>query len=1175
MSKANSTPGAVPDKDTLSRQAVAASPGKSVWVSANAGSGKTYVLAMRVIRLLLAGTDPSRILCLTYTKTAAAEMKDRVFKRLGEWVTMPETALRNVLEDLEGTVPDAGKVAFARCLFARALETPGGLKIQTIHAFCDALLHRFPLEANVPGHFEQMDDDMTAALIGEARGDMLTRIDRGEIAGIAEAFRTIIDLTGESGLDELLDEAVRNRSKLTAFLRSLGVDIERRVFYRAVFGFADDEDADSIVTAAVSGLCRHGNIMRAVLDAASGIKHKTGRGFAENYLAAVELANADIPAAFNAFGSLFFTKKGDPSSTTNLFKDPAVQAVPEFENCHVSALSSLAQARDRIALLSQIENTLAALTVVDRLLAGYHRLKRARGYLDFDDLIERTANLLARPDVGQWVRYKLDQGIDHILVDEAQDTSPLQWAVIRALSDEFFDGETARELRRTLFAVGDEKQSIYSFQGADPAIFGETGENVRQKAHEVFGREGFENVPLETSFRSTQDVLTAVDMVFETDTNRKGVVYGTGSIRHKSLRTAQPGRVEIWPCVNAEDHEEPDDWTAPVDTPPLPSVIVAERVAAVIAGWMDSGEALEGTGKPIGPGDILILVRTRDSFIGTLSRALKNSDIPVAGADRLKMTDHIAVLDLLAVANFVLQPADDLSLAAVLRSPLFDLSEDELFALSHRRGDQTLFEAIGEAIDENGRLRGVHQTLSGWRKRSRNMPVYEFFASILAGEGGREKLIGRLGPETPDMLDEFMRFALAQERAGLPSLQNFVAVLESASPVIKREMDPSQQQVRIMTVHGAKGLEAPVVFLIDRGSPPQNARHADRFLEIPSESDGSLFLWNASFGLKSTVTEAAKAEIARKAEEEYRRLLYVGMTRAADRLIVAGYAGKRGGGDDTWHAVVSRALENASAPVSCPGFEALRFQISESPPLPLSGEERERKAQFVPLPEWFRRKVAPEPPLPRPLAPSGVSGIAIERDTAEAAGAPSVLETDCAGAQPTSFGIRRGIAMHRLLQMLPSVPSDQRREKAINYCRKFESRWSGSEIEAIVSEALAILDEPGHEILFSSASAAEVPIMGTIHVAGEARAVSGVIDRIAVDSERVLLVDYKTNARPPKNVSGVPDVYLRQMALYRALVTPLYPGRKISAMLLYTTGPRMIELPETLLEQALATLNRE
>jgi ATP-dependent helicase/nuclease subunit A len=1162
----------LPDTDTLSRQANAANPQKSVWVSANAGSGKTYVLATRVIRLLLAGTDPARILCLTYTRTAAAEMKDRVFKRLGEWVAMPEAKLKEVLEELEGTAPDAGKVAFARSLFARALETPGGLKIQTIHAFCDALLHRFPLEANIPGHFEQPDTETVAALIGQARASMLAHVEDGTGGDLVGAFRTVIETAGESGLDGMLDEAVAARSALTELLRDLSPGSERAKAYRARFGFEAGEDAPSIASTAVARMNFDPAYVTVLAESAARHGKKTVASTADGLSASFR--ESDSIQRFEILRSVFLKVDGTPK-THNMFPAGVIDDLPDYEERFLRNAGHIANAADRMALLEQIENTLAALSVVDRLLSGYERLKRERGYLDFDDLIMRTANLLARPDVGAWVRYKLDQGIDHVLVDEAQDTSPLQWSVIRALTDEFFAGEAAREITRTLFAVGDEKQSIYSFQGADPASFGAAGEDVAEKAREMYGDTGFADVPLETSFRSTQDVLSAVDYVFETEETRRGVAYGTGVVRHKSLRQDQPGHVEIWPLERAREHDESSDWTAPVDTPPAPSIVVAERIANTICGWIKGNEVLEGTGKPIAAGDILVLVRSRDSFVGTLSRALKERGVPVAGADRLRMTDHIAVLDLLAIAKFVLQPADDLSLAAILRSPLFDLSEETLFQIAHGRGSDTLFEALENAAEADGHLAKVCAILAGWRRRSRVLPVYEFYASILTGERARERMIGRLGPETADMLDEFMRFALAQERAGVPSLQNFVAVLEAASPEIKREMDPAQAQVRIMTVHGAKGLEAPVVFLVDRGAAPHSANKERRFLSVDDGGGRKLVLWNAPGGPKSTVTEAARAVVAEKAEEEYRRLLYVGMTRAADRLIVAGYAGKHGGKDNTWHAIVSRALDPHTVSVSYPGFEAQRFRISDAPSLVSKKPKNIEEVTTISLPEWFTGTVPPEPPLPRPLAPSGASGMAVEpeSESAPSVGAPSLLEVGAGDDMAPGLAVRRGTAVHRLLQMLPAVPPTIRAERAAAWCRQFESRWTQDDVANLVGQALSVLDDPALQPLFGSGSVAEAPVMGTLELGGESRAVSGVIDRIAANGDRVLIADYKTNAFVPRSVADIPDVYLRQMALYRALVEPLYPGRTVEAWLIYTGGPKIFALPAGTLENAIRSFN--
>ncbi|WP_421855758.1 double-strand break repair helicase AddA [Oricola sp.] len=1160
---------ALPDPETLQRQARAASPLKSVWVSANAGAGKTYVLATRVIRLLLDGTDPSRILCLTYTRTAAAEMKDRVFRRLGEWVAMPEGELRKVLTDLEEHEPDANKIAFARCLFARALETPGGLKIQTIHAFCDALLHRFPLEANIPGHFQQPDNETIAVLIGRARASLLAHVEDDADGELARAFQTVIGRVGESGLDEMLDEAIASRSRLVAVLRGMSEPGGREAEIRQAFGFGADDSAETIVEDAWPMAAFNRDYAEQVAQSARRHRKKTAEGVGAGVLAAC--AETDSHRRFDLLVATFLKADGTPK-LHNMFPADVIADLPDYRDRYTQAAEQVAAASDRIALLTQIENTLAALTIVDHLFAGYEKLKRQRGYLDFDDLIERTANLLTRPDVGAWVRYKLDQGIDHVLVDEAQDTSPLQWDVIRALTDEFFDGKSARDLRRTLFAVGDEKQSIYSFQGADPASFGTAGAEIAGKAREVFGEDGFEKVPLTTSFRSTQDVLSAVDIVFGSEDMRSGLVHAGAPDPHTSLRHGQPGRVEVWEMARAQKADEKSDWTAPVDAPPGPSVVAAERIADTIADWLENGEILEGTGRPVQPGDILVLVRSRDSFVGTLSRALKDRHVPVAGADRLRMTDHIAILDLLALAKFVLQPADDLSLAAILRSPLFDLPEETLFAIAHDRGDRTLFEALEAAAGSDPALEAVRDRLRDWIERARLLPVYEFFSSVLSGDRMRDRMIGRLGPETADMLDEFARFALAHDRDGLPSLQNFIAVLETASPEIKREMDPSQAQVRIMTVHGAKGLEAPVVFLVDRGAKPHSARKERRFLDV---GDG-LVLWNAAGAPNSVAIQAARDVVARKAGEEYRRLLYVGMTRAADRLVIAGYAGLRGGGDDTWHAVVSRALEPHATTVDYPGFEALRYTATAPVAVVAEPPRPDAPKHAAVMPDWFTGNVPAEPPLPRPLAPSGATGIAIEpeSDTALSAGVPSLLETGDADEMAPALAMRRGTATHRMLQFLPGVPADRRHERAAEYCRQLESRWSPEDVGKLVQQALDVLDDPELGVLFGPNSAAEAPVMGTLQLAGEQRAVSGVIDRIFASDDRVLIADFKTNAFVPNTADEIPDVYLRQMALYQALVAPLYPGRPVEAWLIYTAGPRTFRLSQGFLDRALASFNR-
>ncbi|TIQ92705.1 MAG: double-strand break repair helicase AddA, partial [Mesorhizobium sp.] len=304
------------------------------------------------------------------------------------------------------------------------------------------------------------------------------------------------------------------------------------------------------------------------------------------------------------------------------------------------AADAILEISDRLALFRMLEGTRAALTIADWLIARYEHLKRARGFLDFNDLITRTVNLLARPDAGPWVQYKLDQGIDHILLDEAQDTSPDQWEVVKRLAEEFFAGLGARDMvHRTVFAVGDEKQSIYSFQGAAPDSFADSRLLFAGKVRDA--NAAFADLKLTWSFRSTDDVLAAVDRVFADPVVRRGISHDPDPLSHKAIRSDAPGYVEVWPSIGADIVDEPDDWTQAVDHAHAPAVRVAENVAATIAGWIGAGEIIEGRGKQLRPGDVLVLVRKRDRFVHALTRALKRRDIPVAGADRLSLPGHI------------------------------------------------------------------------------------------------------------------------------------------------------------------------------------------------------------------------------------------------------------------------------------------------------------------------------------------------------------------------------------------------------------------------------------------------------------------------------------------------------------------------------------------------------
>jgi len=1162
-------------EDTRAAQSLAARPDLSAWVSANAGSGKTHVLAQRVIRLLVGGTDPSRILCLTYTRAAAANMATRVFDILSSWAMMPDAELAGKLVELDGRQPTPDRLARARRLFARALETPGGLKIQTIHAFCEAVLHQFPLEANIAGHFELMDGQMEAALAAEARREMIAASAGDPL--LAAAFAIVLDHGGEAGLDALLSAIVARRDPMAAFIAEIRDDDGRFRDLFVAFGFTGGETAADIADEPWPGSYFGEALAHAVAGRAADAGKSNAAHFAAELIDAAR--TADPLDRLDKLRDLFLKKeKGglwSAKSAGRIMSKGVGEHFPEFADEFERFADEIRKAADRVSLLLMLEASHAALAVADWLIARYERLKRGRGLLDFNDLIVRTANLLAREDAGAWVQYKLDQGIDHILLDESQDTSPGQWAVVRALSREFFAGYGARDdVVRTVFAVGDEKQSIYSFQGAEPEAFAIAGHEFGVRAREASA--GFEIIRLKRSFRSTYDVLSAVDLVFAADAHRDGLTRDPEPIEHLAIREHDPGHVELWPSLGPETVEHPEDWREAIDHASAPAARLAGQIAATIAGWRVRGEMLPGRGKRLGPGDVMVLVRKRDSFVHALTRELKNLDIPVAGADRLLLTGHIAVQDLLAAARIVLQPDDDLSLAALLKSPVFGLDEDRLFELAAGRPDGvSLLSSLRRGAAGDAELARAMADIDRWRREAGFRSAFDFFATLLGRDGLRRRFIARLGKEAGDIVDEFLNFCLAAEKTGVTGLQSLLALLEGGAPDVKRELDQARGEVRIMTVHAAKGLEAPVVFLVDGGAAAFSDSHQPRLVTFrPPDGRwrGDGFLWRAGAATANGFVRALEAEARHKGEQEYRRLLYVAMTRAEDRLIVCGYHGKRGRPDDTWHAMVERALLSSARTVELahPAADAsiLRYAVNEVVSVAPASDPAPSQVFERLLPPELLTKLAVPLPSPRPLVPSGASSVIEAAGEATAARRSPVFDAETSA----SLALERGVAAHRLLQLLPDIDRPGREAAARRYLGRFGAAWPEGESERLWGSVAAILDDERFAPLFSTGSRAEVSLMGTITVGGAARAVSGKIDRIVVGDEKVLIVDYKTNRPAPAGAADLPEAHLTQMAIYRRLLGAIYPDRTVEAALVYTETPLIVSLPADTLDEALARL---
>ncbi|MET0274464.1 MAG: double-strand break repair helicase AddA [Phenylobacterium sp.] len=1138
-------------------QKVAADPSISAFVTANAGSGKTKTLIDRVARLLLAGAEPEAVLFVTYTPAAAAEMQRRLYGRLGEWSVMPDEELTGRLADLEGgdaAAYDQDRLSAARALFARALETPGGLKIQTIHAFCEKLLRRFPLEAGISPGFRVMDDAASAAIADAARKGVARHALAGEGA-VADAYARFSVALDYASFQSMFLGFEARRGALAAFLTREGGLPGAIDWVWHACDLPRETDPDALEAQALAGL--DPALWREAADVlAAG-------GTADQKCAAQLAAVAANPhATLGEALACLFTEKGEGTPATWVAKTGGLKSREGLREQLLAEQDRLAEAREQLRAARVGWDTSYALVLADAYLTAYRMEKASAGALDFADLIEKTRTLLASRPAAAWVLYKLDGGIDHILVDEAQDTAPDQWEIVRALTGEFFVGDglprEKTDIPRSLFVVGDEKQSIYSFQGADPArLMSETTRYIAEIT--AVGRRA-ELAPLSASWRSTEDVLAFVDAVFV-----QGVPPGIAALRHEPMRAGHRGCVDLWPLEREVKGEERDAWDAPLDVEGEASATkrLAENIACEIKELVERGDAVFGKDgwRPAGYGDVLILVRKRGGLFEEILRALKHAKIPVAGADRLALSAHIIFDDLLALARFALFPNDELTLAALLKSPFCDLDDASLYRLAKGR-EGTLWATLQARADEAPAWRAAADLLAWLREAARTHRPFEFYSRVLGatdvlGRAMRTRLLSRLGGEAEDALDEFLAQVLAAEARGVHDLERLAADFAGLDITVKRELEAARDEVRVMTAHGAKGLEAPIVIL-----PETTSQQGARGSPLMETEDGG-FLWCASQKGDCEASRLARELRGRKETEEALRLLYVALTRARERLILCGRiaANRKEESLKGWWAALKAAFDHETVvphtrPAACGKVEAVRFGHDPE----RLGRATAHAPPVAALPAW----TAVSPPV------EAFARYASPSDLGEVAHAPSPSPLSAVGGLGR---FRRGDLIHRLLQILPDLAAADRTDGARALLARERDLTEAQRAE-MAAAALTVLEDPRFAEVFGPGSRAEVAIAGTAAALPAGLRISGRIDRLVVLPDRVLVADFKTNRPSPGRIEDADHAYLRQMAVYAAVLGEVFPGRPIEAALVWTDGPKLMPIPEILMRQTLAELGR-
>ena len=1138
-------------------QMKAVRPDDTVWLSASAGTGKTQVLSARVLRLLLQpGVEPSQILCLTFTKAGAAEMASRINDQLARWVRLDDAQLAVELSAIGADVGPKSRDR-ARTLFASVLDCPGGgLRIDTIHAFAQWLLATFPHEAGLSPGTRAMEDRDRALLLREVLADLLVQAETDPI-GDPELIEAVEQLSLRIGPDAVEAFLLRCADAREAwFGAGSWQSADMRDHVNRLLGLPVGAD-----NAMLAAMCDNANFASASLQQCCATlaawDSKTGRDGAAAITSWLAADNAGRADGIDALYAALFTKSsGEPRQLANILKRE-----PGYETPIAAVGDAIRVILEFRALLGLAERLVPALRLGRAFAVAWDGAKLREGLIDFDDQIRQAARLLGQSDLSEWIRYKMDRRFDHILVDEAQDTNAAQWRIIDALTGEFFVGEGQRgDVMRTLFVVGDYKQAIFRFQGTSPENF----EKARQRVWAAMAGAAenavmlrsktaarpLRELGLDQSFRTAQPVLDFVDRAIAQVGHARLGLAGAPD-RHSGQD--RPGHVSLWRPVGAagDDGDEAlgggeDDaegWLA------RPDRQMAENVASQVRRWIDDGLILhKGKRRQVGPGDIMVLVRKRKDLAGLIVARLHSAGVPVAGVDRLRLGAPLAVRDLAATLRFAAQPFDDLNLAALLVSPLGGWSQEQLLAHAVRPDRVRLWAHLRASRDPDVAAMVAH--LSQLLRLADFEPPQALLHWILSGPWqGRRKLVARLGHEANDPIDELINAAHAYATSDTPSLVGFLNWFDAGDGELKREAGVATDLVRVMTVHGSKGLQAPIVILADATGDPAAGYGPAAELSDPlnPERKAPLPGIRKEERVGRLADQFAEAQLAE--DQEHWRLLYVAMTRAEEALFIGGALGPRDRGEPaegSWFAHL-RQIFGADEWVDDPVWGG-RLDWGD----PLQFERRAlRQAALdlaAPLPGWLNALPAPEARPPKPLAPSRLG----EDESPDPPFPPGAGK----------LAARRGVLIHGLLERLPDVSADLRAAAGAKWLLRNAPDLDEAAREDLLGAALTVLENPAFADVFAPGGLAEVPIVATLGT----KVLAGTIDRLLVRADCVMLVDYKTARRPPADVSGVPTAIQRQMAAYVGALEKAYPGRPVRAALLYTAAPRLIELPADLME---------
>ena len=1132
---------------------LATAPERHASVHASAGTGKTWLLVTRLLRLLLDGAAPAGILAVTFTRKAAAEMLQRLNERLAALASGDDVEVDAALAAM-GVTPTAAVRQRARRLYETLLFEPRPPRATTFHAFCQEILQRFPVEAEVPPGFELQDGE--AELIDAAWDALYAEATQSPDSRLARALEQLFDaIGGLANTRQALDSFLGHRIDWWAYTRDrenpLGYAEEcaRRLF---------DIDPDADLTAEFLSAARLGQLREyaALL----------GRHNVQTYQDHQALINAAtdgsvaLTECMTQITSVLLIASGQPrkrASSKTLEKNLGAAGCERLIALHDELCTALLETRERQARQASLAFTNAWYRAGQRLIEHYQRIKREQRVLDFADLEWKAYRLLNGSGQAHWVQYKLDARIDHLLVDEFQDTNPTQWRLLLPLLEELAAGGADRP--RSVFLVGDAKQSIYRFRRADARLL--DAASIWLEHHL-----GAERFSLEASRRSAPAIIDCVNRAF-----LAGPLAATvpDFPQHSTHWQTLWGQVELLPpfAVSSPDDFPSPGLRNPLETPragPADDLhrtegqAIAMRIRKLVDARTLIGPADQA--RHLSYGDILILLRNR-THAGAYETALREAGIPYLGAARGTLLDNLEIRDMEALLNTLIAPHNDLALAQVLRSPLFSADDEDLVRLAQAAGHGWMERLLNIAADADGSepLSRAARLLPVWQDLVGRLPVHDLLDRIYH-EGDilarfDAAATAALKPRVRANLIRFIELALEVDSGRYPSLPHFVARLNDLRERATDAPDDAPPEsgtgnrVRFLTIHGAKGLEAPVVFLADCGADLRDRSAWQALVDWPAGADRpQSFMLVGRKAERDRVTQQLLDQQRGAELREDANLLYVALTRARQLLFVSA-AVSDDDADKGWYGVLRAAWDSGG------DTQAGRPFVHTTGAAPAGARTETPEA-----PPTFQI----DPRLCRPIktasamirvAPSRISSSTPRR---AAGGAGAFIDPD---ATRDPDGRNRGIGIHRLLEWLSSQPVRTRAQLLAGLAREMQRDPDDPELADWLQEAEAVIRTPELAPLFESANYEAIHIEVPLSYCKDEILVDGIVDRILVTRDQVHVIDYKTHVIDAAQAATIAQGYREQLRLYAEGARRLWPDRILRTSILFTHCRMLVDLP--------------